>query len=115
MGIFDGTGLDPEFTPTTDIWLSTLAELERRGIEIHGSLSQGKVDARATAVVLKATKTNSGRVGWTKPPRMKNWLRNGNQKPRWEKPIGTPTSNGLMHNWKVSSESLCRCGRVETS
>lgn len=44
MGLFDNTGLDPNYTPTGDIWQSTLDELKRRGIEVHGSLSQGKVD-----------------------------------------------------------------------
>jgi formylglycine-generating enzyme required for sulfatase activity/serine/threonine protein kinase len=62
MGLYDNTGLDPNYTPTSDIWQTTLDELQRRGIEIHGSLSQGKVDDGATAVVLKAIETDSGRV-----------------------------------------------------
>ncbi len=62
MGLFDNTGLDPNVTPTSDVWQATLDELQRRGIEIHGSLSQGKVDDGATAVVLKATEANSKRV-----------------------------------------------------
>jgi len=62
MGLFDNTGLDPNYTPTDDIWQSTLDELKRRGIEVHGSLSRGKVDDGATAVVLKAAETGSRRV-----------------------------------------------------
>jgi len=62
MGLFDNTSLDPALTPKTDIWPATLEEIGRRGLEIHGSLSQGKVDDGATAVVLKATEAASGRV-----------------------------------------------------
>ena len=62
MGIFDGTGLDPEYTPGSDIWPATLAELQQRDIEIHGSLSKGSVEDGATAFVVKGTETASGRV-----------------------------------------------------
>ena len=62
MGLFDNTGLAPDFTPTGDIWPSTLAEFERRGIHVESSLSRGKIDEGATAVVLKATETGTNRV-----------------------------------------------------
>ncbi len=62
MGIFTGTGLDPANDITTDVWPATIAEIKARGLEIHGSLSKRNVDDGATAVVLKATETKSGRV-----------------------------------------------------
>lgn len=62
MGIFTGTGLDPANDPTTDVWAATRAEIAARGLEIHGSLTKRNVKDGATAVVLKATETKSGRV-----------------------------------------------------
>lgn len=62
MGLYDNTALDPNWMPCVDIRPATLEELQARGLEIHGSLSQRKVGSGATAVVLKATEQGSGRV-----------------------------------------------------
>lgn len=62
MGLFTGTGLDPDKDPTTDVWPTTLLEIRARGLEIHGSLSKRNLKEGATATVLKATETPSGRI-----------------------------------------------------
>tara|TARA_R110002074_G_scaffold90809_1_gene198997 strand:- start:207 stop:668 length:462 start_codon:yes stop_codon:yes gene_type:complete len=62
MGIFDNSPLDPANDRLTDIWPATLVEIQARGLEIHGSLSKQNVDEGATATLLKATETASGRV-----------------------------------------------------
>lgn len=62
MNLYANTAIDPDQTRPPDIWPSTLAELKRRGLKVHGSLSGKNVESGATAVVLKATEEASGRV-----------------------------------------------------
>jgi hypothetical protein len=62
MGIFDGTGLDPKFTPSDELWATTRDELKERGLEIHGGFSSSDTNDGATGIVLKATETASDRT-----------------------------------------------------
>lgn len=62
MNMFANGSLDPENDPTTDVWPGTLEEIKARGFEVHGSLRKRNIESGATADVLKATESRSGRV-----------------------------------------------------
>lgn len=62
MAIFDGTALDTKLVPSDELWPETRDELKVRGIEIHSELFSSDTQDGATAIVLKATETNSGRT-----------------------------------------------------
>ena len=62
MNMFANGPLDPANDPTTEVWSETLAEIKARGFEVHGSLRKRNINSGATAVVVKATESKSGRV-----------------------------------------------------
>ena len=62
MNLFAGSPLDPERDPSTEVWPGTIAEIKARGFEIHGSLRKHNINSGATAVVVKATESQSNRV-----------------------------------------------------